>query len=99
MNKETLSMNQAIKIMVQTNQIMSNCKAKKEKKNDDFVKRVSELWEDKNAVEYMKAHKKIFEDMIDQLSHNNGIFRDTLAGIADAYAAAVISRSGTARYC
>lgn len=88
MNKETLSMNQAIKIMVQTNQIMSNCKAKLEEQNDDFVKRVSELWEDKNAVEYMKAHKKIFEDMIDQLSHNNGIFRDTLAGIADAYAAA-----------
>ena len=87
-SKEILSMKQAIKIMSQTNQIMANCKSKLEEKNDDFVKRVSELWEDKNAVEYMKAHKAIFEDMIEQLNINNKVFRDTLAGIADAYAQA-----------
>ena len=85
MANETLSAKQADKIIERANEIVSTCKQRMETKNNEFVNKISTIWEDKNAVEYMKEHKKSFEDIISQFGNNNKIFAETVKDIATAY--------------
>lgn len=85
MANETLSVKQADKIIEEANGIMSVCVKRMEEKNDAFVKKVSTVWEDKNAVDYMKLHKKNFDEFVKELGGNNRIFADRVKTIADAY--------------
>ena len=85
MANETLSAKEANKIIEEANKIMSLCQKRMEEKNNQFVDKLSKIWEDKNAVEYIKMHKKNFEGFIDELSGNNRIFAERVKDIADAY--------------
>ena len=86
MSKETLSAKQVEKIIEETNKIMANCKTKMEEKNKEFIDKVSQVWEDKNAVDYMKIHKQNFEEFVKELGQNNRTFANTVKDIAQAYA-------------
>ncbi len=85
MANETLSVKEANRIIEEANKIMSLCQQRMEEKNNEFVKKLSTIWEDKNAVEYMKLHKKNFEGFVEELSGNNKIFAERVKDIADAY--------------
>lgn len=86
--KETLSKAQAENIIEAANQIISLCKEKVEAANDEFVNKVSQIWEDKNAVEYMKIHKENFENFIEELGNNNKTFVQTVQDIGNAFLSA-----------
>ena len=84
-SNETLSVKQADKIIDDANKIMTYCVNKMEEKNEIFVKKVSTIWEDKNAVEYMKTHKNNFDSFVKELSDNNKVFAEKVQEIANAY--------------
>ena len=82
---ETLSQSQVTSIVVDVNSIVVACARNIEKKNDEFVSTVSEIWEDRNAVEYFKKHKRLFENIINNLNSNHRTFLDAIENIANYY--------------
>lgn len=84
-SNETLSAKQADRIIDEVNKIMTLCVKRMEEKNDIFVKKVSIIWEDKNAVNYMKAHKNNFDALVKELSDNNKVFAERVREIANSY--------------
>jgi len=88
MQGETLSPSQAKHIVDEANGIMSRCKTEMENKNQEFVEKVSKVWEDTNAVNYFQKHKKTMEDIITYLSENNQIFAKRVEDIANKYCSA-----------
>ena len=85
MAKETLSATEANRIIEEANNIMAGVVDRMEDKSDAFVKKVSTIWEDKNAVDYMKEHKQNFESFVTELSGNNKIFAERVREIAEVY--------------
>ena len=63
-NNETLSMKQAIKIVVELNKIMTLCKNQIETKDSDFIKKLSTIWEDQNAINFIKEHQKELQEVL-----------------------------------
>jgi len=88
MQGETLSPSQAKRIVDEANGIMSRCKTEMENKNQEFVEKVSKVWEDTNAVNYFQTHKKNMEGFIEELSKNNEVFGNAVQEIANKYCSA-----------
>ena len=84
-SNETLSGKQAENIIEKANEIMTLCVKKMEESNDAFVKKLSTIWEDKNAVDYMKLHKKNFDAFVKELGDNNKVFAERVRDVANAY--------------
>lgn len=87
-SNETLSMKQADKIVEELNKIMTLCKTKIEQEDTKFITKLSKVWEDKNATEFVKEHKKSMDNMMEGLNKNSVIFASTLREICEAYAKA-----------
>ena len=86
MSKETLSMREAGSVIEKINNILAGAINKMQTKNDDFVKQISLVWEDQNAVDYMKVHQANLLEMVRELEKNNKIYADAIKNIALAYA-------------
>lgn len=87
-NRETLSIKQADAIIDTANEIVEKCAADMASASDLFVDKVSQLWEDQNAVTFMTEYKKSFDGFLDELNKNNKAFASNVGGIAAAYIAA-----------
>jgi len=85
---ETLSKRQAEEIINAANRINTDCSKKIEKKVQEFYEKISDVWEDKNAVEFSQKLKEQIEKIVEQLSKNNKTFGQTVTDIAKAYIAA-----------
>ena len=57
-----------------------------ETRHDEFVNQISNIWEDKNAVEFIKVHKTNMTGFLDELQKNGNAFTGTVAGIANHFA-------------
>ena len=87
-NNETLSMKQAMKIVSELNRIMTSLKTTIENKDGEFINKLSKVWEDKNAVDFVLKHEKSMHEMIDNLNKNMSTFVETVKNIAEAYSKA-----------
>ena len=87
-NNETLSMKQAEKIVEELNKIMTLCKTKIEQKDTEFINKLSKVWEDKNATEFIQKHKKSMDSLMEGLNKNDNIFVNAVRDITAAYAKA-----------
>lgn len=85
---ETLSKRQAEEIINSANRINTDCAKQIEKRVKEFVDQVSDIWEDKNAVDFSQKLKEQAEKIVEQLSKNNKTFGETVTDIAKAYFAA-----------
>ena len=88
MANETLSMKQADKIVEELNKIMTLCKTKIEQKDTEFINKLSKVWEDKNATEFIQKHKQSMDRLMEGLNKNDNIFVNTVRDITAAYAKA-----------
>ena len=86
MSKETLSMNEAKKIVTENQRILLACAKQMDTRNDEFVEQISHLWEDANAVKFAQSHKKNMVNFTDELKQNERTFAETVKEIADSYA-------------
>ena len=84
-SNEKLSKAQAEKIINEANKIYRNCKGQMDEKIEEFAGKVSDVWEDENAVEFAKQLKKNVEGFISEMSTNNKTFATRVKEIADAY--------------
>lgn len=82
---ETLSKRQAEEILRKINNANQNCANAIAKEVKNFSVEVSFIWEDKNAVEYMKKLKSTIEKIIESLSSNNTKLCDAVTSIANFY--------------
>ena len=85
---EILSMKQAMKIVSELNRIMTSLKTTIENKDGEFINKLSKVWEDKNAVEFIQKHEKSMHSLIDNLNKNMSTFVETVKNIAEAYSKA-----------
>lgn len=83
---EILSMKQAKNIIETNEEIMANTVRRIEEKNNEFVDKISTIWEDQNAVDFMQLHKRNMEEIINELNNNKDIYANAVKDIADAYA-------------
>ena len=85
MEKETLSVSQAIRIIDTANEILSKSNSKMNKAFNQFLTDLSDVWEDKNAVELAKVVNDSYQKILENLTKNNQIFADTIVEIANSY--------------
>lgn len=86
MANETLSPSQAKSILNETEKIMNNLQNKILIKNNEFIEKLRQIWEDFNAVEFIKSHKINMESLLCNLGTNTSHFGDTVVDIANSYA-------------
>lgn len=86
MANETLSPSQAQSIIEQASSVMSVTNNAIVAKNEEFIDKLSHIWEDENAVTYVGKHKVNFDQLLQELQKNTQTFADTVKDIADGYA-------------
>ena len=72
-NNETLSMKQAMKIVSELNRIMTSLKTTIENKDGEFINKLSKVWEDKNAVDFVLKHVETVKNIAEAYSKAGGM--------------------------
>ena len=85
MANETLSVKQANRIIDKSNEVLAKCNSELNTKCNDFLKNLSTIWEDTNAVKFSKDFDKTHTELVNNLNKNNEIFASTIRDISDMY--------------
>ena len=85
MANETLSVKQANRIIDKSNEVLAKCNSELNTKCNDFLKNLSTIWEDTNAVKFSKDFDKTHTDLVNNLNKNNDVFASTIRDISDMY--------------
>ena len=85
MANETLSVKQANRIIDKSNEVLAKCNSELNTKCNDFLKNLSTIWEDTNAVKFSKDFDKTHNELVNNLNKNNDVFASTIRDISDMY--------------
>ena len=88
MSKETLSMREAKRILDESARAVNAFEKKIESGSEEFEKQIAVLWEDENAVRFIKTYWSDIRELLTVTENNYKIYATTVKDIAVAYAKA-----------